>query len=115
MNVWMTGDIALTEPLIFEDQAKNVVISGNLTSSFDISFKVNNLVIFGGINTTKNINIKTKANFFNSGTIRGDNLNVESEDSIYNGLNDLAIEKIRDLGIDLTRTSNGDLTVRIPQ
>jgi len=33
----------------------------------------------------------------------------------YNGLNDLAIEKIRALGIDLTSTSNGGLTVRIPQ
>ncbi len=114
MNVWVTGDITLTQPLAFENQAKNVVIFGKLTSDFDISFKINNLVIFGEIITPKNITLNTKANFFNFGSIKGGNVSILSDDSIYNGLNDLAIEKIRVLGIDLTR-SNGGLTVRIPQ
>jgi hypothetical protein len=114
MNVWIIGDTTLTQPLAFDNQAKNVVVLGKLTSNFDVSFKVNNLVIFGQIITTKNITINTKANFFNSGTIKGYNISILSDDSIYNCLDDLAIEKIRALGIDLTRSYDG-LTVHIPQ
>lgn len=115
MIIWITGDITLTKPLAFE-QDKNVIIVGTISSNSDISFKVNNLVVFGKIISTKNINIKTKEDFFNSGSIKADNnISILSGDSIYNGLNDLAIEKIRALGVDLSKTPGGGLTVRILQ
>ena len=114
MTAWISEDITLTTPLVFDREDKNVVILGELTSDSDISIKVKNLVVFGKIITEKDISIRTAADFFNSGSIKGDNVSVVSA-SIYNGLNDLAIEKIRALGIDLTRSDSGDLSVTIPK
>ncbi len=108
MTIWIREDIRLTAPLAFEDQAKNVVVLGKLTSDFDVSFKVKNLIVFGGIVSTKNVTLNTTADFFNSGSINGYNVRIVSDANIYNGLDDRAIEKIRALGIDL------GLTPRIP-
>ncbi len=114
MAVWIKGDISLNKPLVFEHPTKDVVISGKLTSDFDISFIVRNLVVFGEIVTTKDVALNTAADFFKFGFIKGKEVSVVSDANTYLGANDEAIEKIRALGIDLTRTPGGGLSVRIP-
>jgi|GEM_PF-6695686 len=113
MTTWITGDISLTQPLIFDHPTKNVVILGKLSSEYDITFKVQNLVVFGELNTTKDISIKAEKDFFNSGSISGNNVKIVADGSIYNSLNEVAIERIRALGVDITQTLSGRLGVRV--
>lgn len=114
-NVLIQGNITLTEQFSFVHEDDNVVVVGKLHSNSDITLKVKNLIVIGEITSTQNITINTKQDFFNNGLIEGANGFINSENNIYNGLGDLAIEKIRALGIDLSRNPNGGFTVSVPQ
>ena len=112
MNVWLTGNINSTGPLVYNYPDKNVIILGKIHSISDISFKVNNLVLLGEIITTESITLDTKADIFNAGSIFAGKLDVVSAGSAYFGISE-QIEKIRALGINITRTSSDSLAVRL--
>lgn len=116
MNIWLHGDFAFKEPTVLNTEAKNLIIVGSLSSNEDIALSVNNLVVLGKIISTKGITIKTKQSFFNVGHIQavGD-INISSQDSIFQGPSDKAIEKIRALGVDLSKNPSGGLTVLVPK
>lgn len=113
MTVWIVNDMNLTAPLNFQDEAKDVVILGKITSDSDVSFKVKNLVIFGEILTSKNITLNTTVDLFNVGKVKGDEVNVKGQNIVY-GVDDGVIERIRALGIDLYRRPDGGLSIRPP-
>jgi hypothetical protein len=111
-TVFIRGDIRLETPLVYEDQAKNVVVLGNLTSDFDISFKVKNLIVFGEIFSARNVFVNTAADFFISGLIGGCSVFVMTAGYSYYDFNDLVIEKLRVLGIHFTRQSHEALRIQ---
>lgn len=113
-QVWITDNLSLTEPYVFDDQTKNVVVTGKITSTSDITFKVNNLIVFGGIETTEKLTLVAKENIYNTGLIKGKSANFQS-DTIFNGLSDQAIETINALGVYLVKNSDGMLRVRLSQ
>jgi hypothetical protein len=111
-TVFIRGDTRLTMPLVFENQTKNVVVLGSLTSDFDISFKVKNLIVLGGIFSAKSVFVNTAADFFISGLIDGGSVFIMTVGCGYYDLNELVMEKIRALGIDLTGQSHEDSIIQ---
>ncbi|MES2122495.1 MAG: hypothetical protein V4492_06930 [Chlamydiota bacterium] len=109
---WMRGEIKLDKPFVFDNKDKTVVVLGNVSSDFEMTFKVNNLVVFGVIKCEKDLSIEATNGCYIAGslTIAGD-MKVKA-DCYHNGVSDRALEKIRALGIDLKRLPTGGFSVR---
>ena len=109
-NIWIQKDVDLELPLFFDTPEENVIIDAKITSTQEISFKVNNLIIFGEITTPGKITINTKSHFFLSGKIHSGNIIIKSP-GFDRKLTKSVIEKIRTLGISLSN----DLLLEVPQ
>ncbi|GAB5411847.1 MAG: hypothetical protein ChlgKO_09610 [Chlamydiales bacterium] len=115
MTVWINGKINLTEPLEFIKLDKNVVICGEITSKFDITFKVNNLIVFGKVISEGNILLTSEGDLFTQGTIHaGKNVRLHSKEYLYHGLSEKSIEKIRLLGINIIYNPTGQHVIHFP-
>lgn len=119
MAVYFLGNRTFTKPFLYENEDINVVIVGNFNSDFDITIKVNNLVFFGSMTSARNITFKAKADFiFFSGSINADNYSATADgDAFICGTEkgDEAVQRVKNLGINLFRDSEQKWTINIPK
>ncbi len=110
-TVWF-GDITFTEPFVFEDEEKNVIVAGKIQSEFDITFKVNNFVILAGLISSNNFKAHSKGEFvFFSGSIIGKESKCYSEKRMFvcgKEKSEAAVQIIRELGIELQKKPEGE-------
>ena len=109
---WMRGEIKLDQPFLFDNKDANVVVLGNVSSDFQITFKVNNLVVFGTLKCRQDLSIEAASGYYKIGNafVGGDS-SVKA-DYYAEDLDDLAFERIRAMGIDLKRLPTGGFSLR---
>ncbi len=105
--------IQLSEPFYFENPEINVIVIGNLSSEFDINFKVNNFINLGTLITTKDVIIDTNELMFQCGFVSCKIQKITCGGNFSDRLDLRGIEKIRALGIELGITE-GNVTIDLP-
>lgn len=112
--IWINGDFQLQQSFSCIESDKTVVVFGKITTDYDVAFKVNNLIMIGDFIMKNNLTIVVENGFFQAANIQCDGKMIVRGKLWHKGINDEAVEKIRALGIDIVRTPDDHLYIRIP-
>lgn len=107
--VWMKDNMSLTNPCSIDLPDSNLVILGFIQSTSSIAIKVKNLVVLGGLTAEQGLKIET------SSYIKGGFTPIASvikADKIYESLDASALQKMRELGMEVEQVAGGLKIVR---